>query len=70
MLRPLGVYQFAVVILSDASLESRNTDCTSPFPYDVVPTTTARSWSWSAPATISEADAVAPLISTTTGRVA
>jgi hypothetical protein len=41
--------------------------CTEPLPKDRVPMTLARSWSLSAPATISEAEAEPPLISTTTG---
>jgi hypothetical protein len=40
---------------------------TDPLPKLLVPTTMARRWSCSAPATISEAEAEPPLISTTIG---
>src|SRR3989449_6516590 len=49
MVRPLGVYQRAVVSLSATSGVSGYSDCTSPLPNVGVPTTTARSWSCSAP---------------------
>ena len=42
-------------------------DCTRPFPQLVWPAMTARSWSCSAPATISDADAEPLLRRTTTG---
>src|ERR1700761_1372145 len=41
--------------------------CTDPLPNERVPIRVARLWSCSAPATISEADADPPLISTTRG---
>ena len=41
--------------------------CTEPLPNERVPITVARLWSCSAPATISDADAEPPLISTTIG---
>ena len=41
--------------------------CTDPFPKDVVPIIIALSWSCSAPATISEAEAEPPFINTTIG---
>ena len=41
--------------------------CTEPLPKDRVPMIVARLWSCSAPATISEAEAEPPLISTTIG---
>src|SRR2546425_2583564 len=68
MVRPLGVYQRAVVSLSAPSGVSGYSDCTSPLPNVGVPTTTARSWSCSAPVMISAALAVSPFTSTTTGR--
>ena len=40
--------------------------CTEPLPNERVPMTVARLWSCSAPATISEAEAEPPLMSTTT----
>ena len=43
--------------------------CTEPLPNEVVPTTSPRSRSWIAPATISEADALPPLTSTIMGCV-
>src|SRR6185437_1078334 len=43
--RPLGVYHLAVVSFSAQPPSSVNSDCTSPLPNDVVPTTSARSWS-------------------------
>ena len=42
-------------------------DCTEPLPKLRVPTITARLWSCSAPATISEAEAEPELISTVKG---
>src|SRR2546422_1948337 len=60
MVRPLGVYQRAVVSLSATSGVSGYSDCTSPLPNVGVPTTTARSWSCSAPVMISAALAVPP----------
>jgi hypothetical protein len=41
--------------------------CTEPLPNERVPTSVARLWSCSAPATISEAEAEPPLISAMTG---
>ena len=41
--------------------------CTEPLPNERVPISVARLWSCSAPATISEAEAEPPLISTTSG---
>ena len=41
--------------------------CTEPLPNERVPSTVARLWSCSAPATISEAEAEPPLISTIIG---
>jgi hypothetical protein len=41
--------------------------CTEPLPKERVPMTMARLWSWRAPATISEAEAEPPLMSTTRG---
>src|SRR6266480_3802013 len=41
--------------------------CTEPLPNERVPTSVARLWSCSAPATISDAEAEPPLISTMTG---
>ncbi len=41
--------------------------CTEPLPNERVPISVARLWSCSAPATISEAEADPPLISTTSG---
>ena len=41
--------------------------CTEPLPNVPAPITVARLWSCSAPATISEADAVPPSTSTTIG---
>src|SRR5712675_1897521 len=41
--------------------------CTEPLPNERVPTSVARLWSCSAPATISEADAEPPLIRTISG---
>ena len=67
MVRPLGVYQRAVVSLSATPSPSGKSVCTSPLPKVGVPTTTARSWSWSAPAMISAALAVPSLTSTTIG---
>ena len=43
MVRPLGVYQRAVVSLSAVFWSMRNTDWTSPFPKVGSPTTRARS---------------------------
>ena len=70
MLRLDGVNQRAVVSLSAAPLGSGKTDCALPFPYVVVPTITARSWSCSAPATISDALALDPLTSAMSRRSA
>ena len=69
MVRPLGVYQRAVVSFSAVSGVSCHSDCTSPLPKVGVPTTRARSWSWSAPVMISAALAVPPFTSTTIGTV-
>ena len=41
--------------------------CTDPLPKERTPMTVARPWSWSALATISEAEAEPPLMSTTMG---
>ncbi len=41
--------------------------CTEPLPNERVPISVARLWSCNAPATISDAEAEPPLISTTTG---
>ncbi len=41
--------------------------CTLPLPKVGTPSTVARRWSWSAPATISEAEADPALTSTTSG---
>src|SRR5687767_1876863 len=68
MLRPDGVYQRAVVIFSQFSPDSGNSVWTEPLPYVVRPSTSARSWSCSAPATISDADALFGSTSTTIGR--
>src|SRR5207244_11981854 len=68
LVRRLGVYQRAVVSLSATSGVSGYSDCTRPLPNVGVPTTTARSWSCSAPVMISAALAVPPFTSTTTGR--
>ena len=43
MERPLGVYHLPVVSFIAQPPSSGNTVCTSPFPNDVVPTTSARS---------------------------
>ncbi|MNN88511.1 hypothetical protein D3C81_2062060 [compost metagenome] len=56
-----------MVIFKARSLFSGSTVCTEPLPKLVVPMTTARFWSCRAPATISEAEALPPLISTTIG---
>lgn len=53
-----------MVTLSSVSYGSGITDCTNPFPYVRVPTTSPRSRSWTAPVTISEAEAVRSSTST------
>ena len=68
MVRPLGVYHRAVVSFSAVSGVNCHSDCTNPLPNVGVPTSTARSWSCSAPAMISAALAVPPFTSTTIGR--
>jgi len=57
----------AVVSVSPVSKLRSKTVCTSPLPKLVWPTTSARSWSWRAPVTTSEADAVPSSMSTTSG---
>ena len=68
-LRPLGVKYWPAVMSSAPPLESSRTSWKTPLPNVSVPTTVARSRSCSAPVTISEADAVSPLTSTTIGAV-
>ena len=68
MLRPAGVNQRAVVSFSAPPFAIGKRLCALPLPYDVVPTITARSWSWSAPAKISDALALPLSMSTTIGR--
>src|SRR5690554_740930 len=65
--RPDGVKYSAVVSLTPRSSFSGRMVCTEPLPKLLVPRTTARLWSCRAPATISEAEALPPLISTTRG---
>ena len=67
IVRPLGVYQRAVVSLSAVVWSMRNSDCTSPLPKVGRPTTSARSWSCRAPAMISAALADPTSTSTTIG---
>src|SRR5215216_3106288 len=67
MVRPLGVYQRAVVSLSATPSPSGKSVWTRPLPKVGVPTTTARSWSCSAPAMISAALAVPSFTRTTIG---
>ena len=65
--RPQGVFAWPVTIhISDPS-GSRKGCITSDLPKLVCPTISARSWSWSAPATSSEALAVPALIMSTRG---
>ncbi|MNP60529.1 hypothetical protein D3C76_1556220 [compost metagenome] len=65
--RPFGVKYSAVVSFSARSLASGSTVCTEPLPKLSVPISTARFWSCRAPATISDAEALPPLIRTTSG---
>ena len=65
--RPPGVKYSAVVSLTARDSEIGMTVCTEPLPKLSVPMMMARPWSCRAPATISEALAEPPLISTTTG---
>ncbi len=65
MVRPLGVNQRPVVSLSAHPPSRVKMSCTTPLPKVAVPSTTARSWSWRAPATISDAEALEPSVSTT-----
>ena len=66
--RPDGVNQRAVVILTPPPEPVAKIPCALPFPNVVRPMTTARSWSCSAPATISDALALPASTSTTSGR--
>ncbi len=68
MLRPDGVYHRAVVSFRMFRPGSSYSVWTDPFPKLVSPMSTARSWSCSAPATISVADALRSPISTATSR--
>ena len=56
-----------MVSLSPEPSSSSITVCTDPLPKVGVPISTARLWSCSAPATISEAEALPAFTSTTTG---
>ncbi|POR73223.1 hypothetical protein BKM30_26565 [Pseudomonas syringae pv. syringae] len=56
-----------MVIFSARSLFSGSTVCTEPLPKLSVPIRMPRFWSCNAPATISDAEALPPLISTTRG---
>jgi hypothetical protein len=66
--RPGGV-KYRAVVSRSAPLPEPNgmMVCTEPLPNERVPTKVARRWSCRAPATISEAEAEPPLISTMTG---
>ena len=66
--RPDGV-KYRAVVSRNAPLPSPSgmMVCTEPLPNERVPTSVARFWSCSAPATISEAEAEPPLIRTMTG---
>ena len=66
-LRPSGVKYWPAVMSSAPPLESSSTCWNTPLPNVSEPTTFARSRSWSAPVTISEADAVPSLTRTTSG---
>src|SRR3954452_16148336 len=66
-LRPLGVKYSPTVMSSAPPLESGLISWKTPLPNVRVPTTVARWRSWSAPVTISEAEADWPLTSTVTG---
>ena len=66
-LRPLGRKYWPTVMSSAPPLSSSTTSWKTPLPYVRVPTSFARSRSWSAPATISDADALARSTSTVTG---
>ena len=65
--RPFGVKYFAVVSRRPEPSDSGMIVWTEPLPNVWVPTTIARPQSWSAPATISEAEALPWLTSTTIG---
>ena len=65
--RPFGVKYFAVVSRSPEPSDSGMIVCTEPLPKVCVPTIVARPQSWSAPATISDAEALPWLTSTTIG---
>ena len=65
--RPFGVKYLAVVSRSPEPSDSGMMVCTEPLPKVWVPTIVARPQSWSAPATISEAEALPWLTSTTIG---
>src|SRR5262249_42239323 len=56
-----------MVSLRPLPSSSSMTVCTEPFPKVCVPSTTARPWSWSAPATPSEAQALPAFTRTTIG---
>ncbi|MCY1182350.1 hypothetical protein D9M73_229090 [compost metagenome] len=56
-----------MVIFSARSLFNGRTVCTEPLPKLSVPISTPRFWSCRAPATISAAEALPPLINTTIG---
>ena len=66
--RPDGV-KYRAVVNRNAPLSAPNgmMVCTEPLPNERVPTSVARLWSCSAPATISEAEAEPPLINTISG---
>ena len=66
--RPLGVKYSAVVRRRAERSSSGSMVWTRPLPKVLAPTINARLWSWSAPATISEALAVPPFTSTTMGK--
>ena len=67
MERCFGVKYLATVSFSAEPSSSSTTVWTDPFPKVWHPTTTARPWSWSAPATISLALALPRLTRSTTG---
>src|SRR5262249_45187629 len=64
---PSGVKYWPAVMSSAPPLSSSMTSWKTPLPNVRVPTTFARWWSWSAPVTISDADAVSRSTSTTSG---
>ena len=66
--RPLGVKYSAVVRRRAERPSSGRMVCTDPLPKVLAPSTSARLWSWRAPATISEALALPPFTSTTMGK--